>query len=72
MKKKVFSAFVLATFFLMDFAVFASPGSGGDGSGGTEGEDDPPLPINGKLIYLAIAGVLFASWMYRRHKAAKA
>lgn len=72
MKKKVISAFVLATFLLMDFKMFASPASEGDGEGGPEGGDNPPLPINGKLIYLAIAGVLFASWMYRRHKAAKA
>jgi len=39
-----------------------------DPGGTLEDEDGPTLPINSKLIYLALIGIVFAFYMYRRHK----
>ncbi|MCZ8196838.1 MAG: hypothetical protein O9267_04455 [Flavobacterium sp.] len=47
--------------------VFAQPGDD-TVDGGLEGDDTPPVPVNGKLIYLGIAGLLFAVYTYRRNK----
>ena len=35
-----------------------------------EGEDAPAAPINGKLILLAITGILFAYYIYKRERRA--
>lgn len=55
---------MLAFMLVSNFVVFAQPGSGGQGEGGPEGTDDPPTPINGKLIWLAIVGISFAYAYY--------
>ena len=59
MKNNLFKISILTFFLLTDFVLFAQPGDD-DGSGGLEGNDPPAAPINGKLVWLGIAAVLFA------------
>ena len=56
--KKIINLSLLFISLLSNFAVFAQPGTGGDG--GLEGGDPAPSPINENLIYLIIIGLLFA------------
>ncbi len=67
MKNKVIHIFFISFFLLIDFVAFAQPGDD-DGSGGLEGNDPPPAPINGKLIWLAIAAVIFAFYTFRKNR----
>jgi hypothetical protein len=67
MRNKFYYLFITAAWLLVDFKAFAQPGSGG----GVDDEDPPPVPVNQKLIYLAIAGALFAFFVYRRYKKLK-
>ncbi len=53
--------------FLSDFVSFAQPGDD-DGTGGVEGGDPEPAPINSKLILLAIIGILFVVYTYRKNR----
>lgn len=63
-----FFKFYLLTFLLFsNFLLFAQPGD--DDGGGLEGDDTTPAaPINTKLIWLGILGVLFAWYMYRQRR----
>lgn len=65
MKNNLFKIYILSFFLLTDFMLFAQPGDN-DGTGGLEGNDPPPAPINGKLIWLGIAAILFAFYSYQR------
>lgn len=67
MKNKLFKLYILSFLVLSDFVMFAQPGDD-DGGGGLEGDDSPPVPINGKLIWLAIAGLLFVVYSYNKNK----
>lgn len=60
---------LFAFLLLTNFVMFAQgPGDTGDGSGGLEGGDPPPAPIDGKLIYLAIVGILFVAYVYKKNR----
>ena len=60
--------FYIITFVLLsDFITFAQPAAD-DGSGGLEGNDPPPTPINGKLILLAIMGILFVVYTFKKNR----
>ena len=76
MKHKLLSFYLLAFVLLSDFRLFAQelPGEESDqGNLQDDGDTDAPqAPINGKLILLAITGLAFAFYVYRRHRAAKA
>lgn len=48
---------VLLGLFFTSFVTFAQNSDDNTGGGNLDGED---LPINGSLIYLALAGILFA------------
>ena len=67
MKKIILQSFLLLTFLFLDFVAFAQPGGPGsdDSDGDLEGED-PAAPINGKLLWLAILGVAFAYYTYKK------
>ncbi len=72
MKKNFLNFFLFATFMLYDFVAFAQAGPGDDDDdGGLEGDDPAPVPINGKLIWLAIIGILFAVYVYRSNRQSK-
>ena len=71
MKKKFLNAFILTALLLTDFVVFAQGPGDDDDDGGLEGDDPDPVPINGKLIWLAIVGILFAIYTYRSYNRKK-
>lgn len=65
MKSNLYKLYFLSFFLLVDFVAFADPGEDND-TGDLEGDDAPAAPISGKLIWLAIAGILFAYYSYKR------
>jgi hypothetical protein len=67
MKNRLFNLYLISFFLLVDFVAFAQPGDD-DGSGGLEGNDPPPAPINGKLIWLGIVALLYAFYSIRRNR----
>lgn len=66
--KTFFKYYFLAFILFSDFVLFAQPGDNNDG-GDLEDNDPPAAPINSKLIWLGIVGVLFALYMYKKRKA---
>lgn len=67
MKKKLLHFYILTFVLFSDFVMFAQPAEDND-DGNLEGDDEPAAPINSKIIYLAIVGVLFALYKYKQHK----
>lgn len=68
--KNLFRIYLLLFFLLSDFIAFADPGDGDDDGGNPEDPGDTqPLPINSKLIWLAITGILFV--LYKRNQLKK-
>lgn len=70
MKTKALRIFLVFTFLLIDFVSFANPGSD-DPDGDLEGVDLAPtesVPINGKLIWLAIIGIAFAYYSFKKKR----
>lgn len=67
MKNRLFNLYLISFFLLVDFVAFAQPGDD-DGSGGLEGNDPPPAPINGKLIWLGIVALLYAFYSIRKNR----
>ena len=65
--KKIVKFYILSFVLLSDFIAFAQPGDD-DGGGGLEGGDPQPAPINSKMILLAIAGVCFVIYTFRKNK----
>jgi hypothetical protein len=65
--KNLLKFYLLTFIFLSDFIAFAQPGDD-DGGGGLEGGDPEPAPINSKLILLAITGILFVMYTFRKNK----
>lgn len=63
--KNIFKLYFLSFLLLSDFVMFAQPDDD-DGGGGVEDVDPSPAPINSKLIYLAVLGILFV--LYKRNK----
>jgi hypothetical protein len=62
MNNKLLSLYTLCFFLLNDFIIFAQ----GDGNEDGDLENpDPALPIDGKLIWLGIIGIIFAFYIYR-------
>ncbi|WP_298224243.1 hypothetical protein [Flavobacterium sp.] len=67
MKNRLFNLYLISFFLLVDFVAFAQPGDD-DGSGGLEGNDPPPAPINGKLVWLGIVALLYAFYSIRKYR----
>ena len=63
--KKLLKFYLLSFILLSDLLIYAQPGDD-DGGGGLEGGDPEPAPINSKLILLAIAGILFVIYTFRK------
>lgn len=69
MKLKLVHFYILTFFLFSDFVIFAQGGPGDDTEGGDlEGDDLPPAGISSKLIYLALVGILFAVYTYRKNR----
>lgn len=64
MKNNLFKLYILVFFVFTDFVAFAQPGDD-TVDGDLEGNDPLPVPVNGKLVYLAVAGLLYAIYAYR-------
>ncbi len=65
MKKNLLRFYILTFVLFSDFVMFAGPGDESEG-GDLEGDDTPPAGISSKLIYLALVGILFAVYTYRK------
>lgn len=65
--KSIYKFYILTFLLLSDLMLFAQPGDD-DGGGGLEGDDTPAAPINGKLIWLALASILFAFYYFKKEK----
>ena len=68
MKNKLFNISLIIFFLLVDFVAFAQPGDDDGSPGGLEGDDTPPAPINGKLVWLAIVAILYAFYSIRKNR----
>lgn len=64
--KKIFNIALVAFFLLHDFKLFAQGDD--DDNSDLEGNDPPAAPINTKLLYLSIVGILFAFYVYKTRK----
>lgn len=65
--KNLLKYYLLTFILLSDFVTFAQPGVD-TGGGGLEGGDPAPAPINSKLLLLAITGVCFVIYTFRKNK----
>jgi len=67
--KNLYKFYLLAFVLFSDFIVYAQEDDPGGGGGPDEGGGDPqPAPINTKLILLAVMGILFVIYTYRKNK----
>ena len=67
MKNYLLKTFILCTCLFSDFVVFSQIGNNDD-NGDLEGNDPPAAPINSKLIFLAIAGIIFAVYKFKENR----
>ncbi|MGV3697205.1 hypothetical protein [Flavobacterium sp.] len=65
--RKLYKFYLLTFIALSDFVAFAQPGDD-DGGGGLEGGDPEPAPIDSRLILLAVTGILFAMYTFRKNR----
>ena len=64
MKHNFLKLYISCFFILSNVVMFAQGDDDDDGD--LEGNDPPPVPINPKLIYLLIVGVIFAFYHFRK------
>lgn len=64
MKKNILKGLFFSFMLLSDLMLYAAPGDD-TGTGDLEGDD---VPIDSKLVILAIAGILFAVYAFRNNK----
>lgn len=65
MKNKVLKAYMTIVCLFSSVLIFADPGDNSD-TGNLEGAE--PVPINGKLVFLAFAGAFFAIYTFRKNR----
>ena len=68
MKLKLVHFYILTFFLFSDFVMFAQGPGDDTGGGDLEGDDPPPAGISSKLVYLAIIGLLYAVYTYRKNR----
>jgi len=75
MKKNLLKLLMVAFMLISNFVMFAQvedPGAPGHGTGPEDGGDSLGTPIDSKLIYLAIVGVVFSVYYFSKLKQQKA
>jgi hypothetical protein len=65
--KKLFKFYLLSFILLSNFVAYADPGDD-DGTGGLDGGDPTYAPINSQLMLLAIVGIAYVIYTYRKNK----
>ena len=66
MKNSILKFFIFSFFLLSNVMMFAQ-GTDND-TGNLEGDDPPATPINTKLVWLALMGIFFAIYTFRKNK----
>lgn len=66
--KNLVKYYILTFILLSDFVLFAQEPGDDDGTGGLEGGDPPPAPINSKLVILAILGLIFVFYTIKNKR----
>lgn len=66
MKNTLLKIYIFSFFLLSDVVVFAQLPV--DDEDGELQDDDPIVPINSKLFWLAVAGILYAIYIYRKRR----
>ena len=66
--KNLLKYYILTFILLSDFVLFAQEPGDDDGTGGLEGSDPPAAPINSKLIFLAILGLIFVFYTIKNKR----
>ncbi len=67
--KKLMKFYILAFVLFSDFAMFSQSAPGTETEvGGLEESDPQPAPINSRLMVLAILGIAFVIYTYRKNK----
>lgn len=64
--KKIVNIGLVLFFLLHDFRLFAQGDE--DDNGDLEGNDPPAAPINSKILYLALVGIVFVYYTYKSRK----
>lgn len=64
--KKIVNIGLVAFFLLHDFTLFAQGDE--DNNGDLEGNDPPAAPINSKILYLALVGIVFVYYTYKSRR----
>ena len=64
--KNFIKLYLFAFFFLSNFAIYAQGDE--DNNGNLEGNDPPNAPINSKLIFLLIFGIILAFYAFKRNR----
>ncbi|WP_426091036.1 hypothetical protein [Flavobacterium sp. DSR3-2] len=68
MKNKALKLYLSLFCSFSNFLLFAIPPGDDNVDGTLEGNDAPAAPINGKIIFLAVAGVLFAFYTLKKRR----
>ena len=71
MVHKLLKIYIFVVILLTDFIMFADddPGTGFEDEGGdTDGSVEDAAPINGKLLWLAVAGIAFIYFNFRKRQ----
>lgn len=67
MKNNLLRIYLLSFFLFSDFIIFAQPGDD-DTTGGLEDNDVPASPINGKIIWLVVAAIVYAMYTFSKSR----
>ena len=67
MKNNLLKTYLLGFFLLSDFVIFAQ-GPGDTSDDCLECDETPASPINGKILWLLVAGILFAMYTYNKNR----
>ncbi|TRX39164.1 hypothetical protein [Flavobacterium restrictum] len=65
MKNKAVKGYLTLVFLFSNLMLFADPGDESDTGDLESGE---PMPINSKLVVLAIAGIMFACYFFYKNR----